>query len=325
MAKRLLLFICLLGIFLSPAFSNLRAPWRLDGFVSGSAKNLPISRAVILTGEEMRVALPDLSGAKPNAAPMIAFIIRYEFENTLAQQVTLPVRFIAVDILNPVVTLNDRALSSEVVEDPGEKGVCLAKIANHRAAFLPRFYESFLGNLKQRAGLDNKPDETWPSGLDPQKLVSIPFRSVFPRSYGAPSGEKDFPAAEFQVALNPGKNALVVSYRQRLFIEERGHGYFASWPDRGVSGFDYLLYPAKTWSLDKNFRLRIRIELPDYRRKRFLGSVWIRPQMKSNVPFVEESEEKSRLRIFKAEFSEIPADILTFLFWLDKNAVGYLK
>jgi hypothetical protein len=309
----------------APAGGNVRAPWRFDGFASGAVDGLQVSRAVILSGERMVVALPTLSDAPLPTQATISFVIRYEFENRLPQPVSFVARFIAVDILEPSAEVNGHPLRTAVIEDPDEKAECLIQIARHRSAFLPEFYGSSLVKVREAAGAGAAEGGAWLSRLQPDRLRTIPFRSIFYRTGGDPPGLPDFPAVELPIVLQPGKNTLAVTYQQRLFIEERGQGYFASWPRKGVAGFDYLLYPAQGWILDPAFRLDLRIEVPDYRTAFLIFPSWKRPAVKCNLPLRGEDGPDGRRRIYRGDFAGIPADVLTFLFWLDEDAARYLK
>jgi hypothetical protein len=296
-----------------PASANLRAPRQVDGMFSGALKiGLPPG-AVVLLGETLRISFPDFDTARLTPRDVVRVSAVYEFQNTAPGPISLPVRFIALDLQEITASLDGWPLEIRMVESPADKSECLAALASHRAAFLPGFYEDFLARLKSAGESESR-------APDPAK---IPFGKVFRRTFETePSA--DFPTAEFLLTLVPGKNSLTVRYGQRMFIEERNHGYFAAWPEKGFTGFDYLLYPAQSWPMSPAFSLRLTVDVPDVRAKRLFFRFWKRPFLKSNIEFREEPGPVRRARTFRADTHGLPADILTILLWTDKDAGRYL-
>jgi hypothetical protein len=290
----------------APASANLRAPRRLDGVFSGALGSPRAPSQIRLLAERLDLVFPVLDLSRPNPRDTVRVTATYEFESTAGGKVVLPVRFLALDLAEVSVELNGRPLAAVSVESPEDKADCLAALGKHREGFLPAFYGSFLGRLK---------------GAGPD-LGGVSFGSVFERVFEEPLGA-GVPASEFELPLEPGKNALVVSYRQRLFIEERDHGYFGAWPGRGFTGFDYLLYPARSWPADPGFRLNVTVEIPDARAKKLFFRVSKRPFWKSNLAFREESGKKGR--VLRSEFAGLPADVLTLLLWTDPKASRHLR
>lgn len=193
-----------------------------------------------------------------------------------------------------------------------------------RNAFLPVFYKDFLKQIRRLTGLDQEPDDRWLDKLGTIDASGLKSESLFLRTLEDPP-EKDFPAAEFEVPLPPGKSRLAVTYRQRFYIDERNNGYFAAWPKKGVTGFDYLLYPAGSWDLDPGFRLRLSVEVPDARSKKLFFKTRVRPTVKCNLPLRSEEGRTKNIRMFKGDFAGLPADVLTFLLWVDKAAAAYVR
>jgi hypothetical protein len=327
MKKKMAMLACLFCLILlafSSALANLRAPRQVDGFLSGGLNSSDPAAGIIFSREEMRISFPDMDSRKLTTAATVHFAIVYELENSQAQAVIMPVYFIAVDIQSPQATLNGEPLSLEIRGDPAEKSEFLRRLARHRSSFLPRFYTEFLERVRREAGLGSEPADSWLSELEKKDLSALPVESVFDRMSSESQPQKDLPLVGFALKLKPGKNTLVLNYEQRFYVEERGHGYFASWPSKGVSGFDYLLYPSRTWKLHQDFRLDITIALPDFHKKRFFIKSWKRPQIKSNLDFAGDYNSKKHLAVYKGSYRNIPADILTFLVWVDKKAPNYL-
>jgi len=321
LAVRLAVLAMVVG---TSALANLRAPRRVDGVFSGALAGIRSDLPIRLKAETLRLVFPEVDFSRPNPKDRVRVEATYEFENASSTTVTLTVRFIALDLGDVSVELNRRPLASRSVESPEDKSECLAALGGHRASFLPAFYKDFLGRLKSAAGVGAEDGEAWTAGLAGRDLSAVPFPEVFERVFEEPP-KADFPAAEFELALVPGKNTLLVSYGQRLYIEERDHGYFGSWPARGFTGFDYLLYPARSWPADPGFRLNVTAEIPDARGKKFFFRVWKRPFLKSNLAFEEAPGTDKRRRLFRGEFAGMPADVLTILLWNDPKAVRHLR
>ena len=307
-----------------PAQANLRLARKVDGVFSGNLQTVAAASELRLVAEYLDAAFPDLDLSTLSPKDAIRFKVVYEIENRAYQVLSVPVRFIAVDIRDISAELNGRTLIVQSRDAPKEKKECLIRIARHRAGFLPGFYEDFLHRLRTASGLDQESENRWLQKLEEQDLSSRPAESSFLRTLESPP-ETDFPAAEFELILPPGRSRLIVAYGQRLFIDERGNGYFAAWPKKGVTGFDYLLYPAKTWDIAPEFRLHLSVRMPDARIKTLFFRTWKRPEIKCNLPLQEESGEENRVRILRGEFAGLPADILTFLFWFDKKAADYVR
>jgi len=321
---RIVVVLALAGALCLPAAANVRMARKADGTFSGALKAAAPAAALRLIAERLDAILPEFVLGSPDPKSLVRFRIVYEIENRGTGPVLVPLRFIAVDIRDLTAELDGRALAVEMREAPGEKEECLVRIARHRSGFLPGFYEDFLRRLRADAGLDKESGDGWLQKLEGRDLSGKPAFSSFLRTLESPP-EKDFPSAEFEILLPPGRSRLVVTYGQRLFIDERNNGYFAAWPRKGVTGFDYLLYPAKTWDMDSGFRLNISVTVPDAQGKVLFFKTWKRPEIKCSLPLREETSGTRRIRVFRGEFDSMPADVLTFLFWFDKDAGSYLR
>jgi|GEM_PF-1823907 len=321
--KAWIVFAGLAAALALPAQANLRMARKVDGLFSGNLKSTAAAE-IRLVAEYLDAAFPGLELSTLSPRDTIRFNASYEIDNRSSQPRSVALRFIAVDIHDLSAELDGRALAVTIRDAPEEKKECLLRIARHRAGFLPGFYEDFLRRLRTAAGLDEESDERWIQKLEERAFDSLPAESLFLRTLESPS-EADFPAAEFEAVLPPGRSRLTVTYGQRMFIDERGHGYFAAWPKKGVTGFDYLLYPAKTWDIAPEFQLHLSVRLPDARAKSFFFRTWKRPAVKCSLPLRDEPTGEKHIRILKGEFADLPADILTFLFWFDPKAAGYVR
>jgi hypothetical protein len=306
-----------------PARANLRAPLRVDGFFSGSVRGLPLSQAVRLVGEELRLTFPDFDEKLSAEGPRIVITVRYEIVNDQAGEVEFAVHFLAVDIAGLKAALDGRALEVELAPDTKEKSECLWRLTRHRSAFAAPLYKGYLERVREAAGLREVPDAEWLGALEGRDLSGVEPSALY-SLMRLTTEAADFQSAGMRLRLRPGTNALEISYSQRMFIDERDHGYFTGWPEKGFTGADYLLYPAVSWPLDPAFRLQVSVEIPELSVKRFLHRTWLRPFVRSNLKLEEEAPARPHARRLKGEFPGFPADILTVLFWFDEKARRYL-
>jgi len=126
------------------------------------------------------------------------------------------------------------------------------------------------------------------------------------------------------LAFKPGRNTLSIRYRQRPFVAEFRLSYMAWWPSRGFTGFDYLLYPARSWEADKDFRFSVTVEIPFYQGHFLVFPKWDEPISKSNLDLRPVAKGPAHRKILRGEFSGFPADILTILVWFDPKAMTVL-
>jgi hypothetical protein len=238
------------------------------------------------------------------------FRIVYEIENTGRTPVKAPLRFLAVDIRDLRVEINGQPVKASVRQAPEELAECVVAMARHREGFLPGFYGDFLKRLRLHVSREEAPS----------------WNEAFVRTLEEPKGIEP-EAADFEAVLPPGRSELVVSYAQRMFIDERGHGYFAAWPKKGVTGFDYLLYPANSWDIAPGFKLAVAIEVPEAAGKKLFLNIHKKPSVRCNLPLREVPGcAWGNGSTYKGEFTGgMPADVLTFLLWFDDAAAAYVR
>lgn len=321
--KRFLFVLAVIGCFLLPLSANMRPPSKIDGFLSGSIRNLPLSAAVKLLREELLFAFPlfqdDLS---PDAA-MAGITVRYEIVNLLSEAIEVPVQFLAVDIQNLTAALDGQTLTVEMISGGAEKSECLWRLARHRSGFMHPLYGEFLGRIRAAAGLVEARDAEWLAALERKDLTGADFQKIFlfSRSW---TDTLDFRSASLRLRLRPGAHVLQIAYSQRMFIDERGYGYTSSWPKKGFSGVDYLLYPATSWPLDPGFRLSVDVEIPEMPVTRLFLKKRLKPFTRSNLPLLDAAAERAHVRHLHGEFGGFPADVLTVLVWFDPKALRYI-
>ena len=310
----LLFFTTPAVLFLSgirfPLYSNLRAPRQMDGYMSGVVKPIVGENDVILLREEIRVVFPDMNIRTLSPSDTVSLTVLYEFENLRLETISIPVHFIALDIQSLETALNGVPLAVEFQREDEAKAECLKNLVRHRSSFLPNFYGGFLERTAAR-----------------EEMVSlIPSMGDAFDWPGSPDRNRNgFQLAGFLLTLGPGRNTLIVSYNQRFFVEERGHGYFGSWPEKGVTGFDYLLYPIQTWVPAKDFKFRVSVIIPDFHKKIFVFTKRKIPVYRSNLLLSRDYDRQAHLTLLRGEFESVSADIFTLLVWVDKNAPLYLN
>jgi hypothetical protein len=309
---------------MGPAWANVRAPLKVDGFFSGSLRSLPISAAVKLLREDLRFVFPAFEKIQSEDGASVGITVRYEIFNSLPAEIEMPVHFLAVRIRSLTASMDGQALSVELIPDPAEKSECLWRLTRHRSNFQGAFYKKFLGRVREAAGLKDLPDAEWLDALGTKDLGGIDPREIYPVGRWR-SEAGDFGSAGMRLRLQPGINRLQIAYSQRMFIDERGYGYFSGWPKKGFSGVDYLLYPAISWPLDAAFRLSVSVEIPEMPAKRLFGKRWLKPEFRSNLEIVDAKPERSRVRLIRGEFAGFPADILSILVWFDAKASRYFS
>lgn len=293
-----------------PAAANLRAPRKVDGTFSGHLQTGPAAARLRLLGERLSAQFPAMSLAAMDPRSPVWFRIVYEVENLDRAPVKAPLRFLAVDIRDLRVEINGQAVKASVRRAPEELAECVVAMARHREGFLPGFYGDFLKRLSLQVSREEAPS----------------WNEAFLRTLEEPKGIEP-EAADFEAVLPPGRSEITVSYAQRMFIDERGHGYFAAWPKKGVTGFDYLLYPAKSWPAAPGFKLAVAIEVPEAAGKKLFFNVYKKPSIRCNLPLREVPGcAWGNGSTYKGEFTGgMPADVLTFLLWFDDAAAGYLR
>ena len=323
--KSCLLFSLLFLTFGSLLQANLRAPHQMDGYLSGALRQSGKEGSLTLLGEDIRIVFPDMKIRALYPDDTVSFRVTYEFSSRLLEEVSIPVHFIALDIQDLEVVLNGIPLSHKYDIEDEAKIECLRNLLNHRSSFLPDLYSMFLDRFRKTKGLTGSHNQAPLPLLEDDYLKSLSIREIFDWPVPEEKNNIDFPLAGFWMNIKPGLNSLVITYRQRFYVEERGHGYFRAWPEKGVTGFDYLLYPIRTWSLDEDFKLLISVQIPDFHKRKFGFIARKRPNFRSNISLSGNHEKKAHMTTLTGEFARIPADIFTLLVWVDKDAPIYLK
>ena len=301
-------WILILGLALGalPARANLRAPRRADGYLSGGLRvDLPPG-TIRLAREDMRGVFPAFDSQTSFRESVVTVELVYEFDNVSGRDIALTAHFVAVDIRSLEARLNDSPLASVAAGSEAEETECLSRLAAHRMAFFEPLYRPFRQALKL--------------GASP----AARFAAIFGQYPLGDGSALEFKMAALDLKIKPGRNVLSIRYRQRPFVAEFRYGYFGAWPARGFTGFDYLLYPARSWEADKNFRFTVTVEIPFYQGHFLFFPKWDEPLYKSNIDLRPVHAGPPHRRILRGEFNGLPADILTVLAWFDPKAMTAL-
>ena len=304
------------GCLIVSLWASVRPPINVDGFVSGSLAGPPVASGITLASVDISFLFPAFREDLSDDKALVEVAVRYGIFNGLKEEVEIAAGFPAVDILNVTATLDGKPLAVGFSPDAAAKSAGLSKLALHRSAFMPPVYKDFLTRLREVAGLKDRPDADWPLALKGKDLGGIGPNEIYPVGrWRANAGE--FRSAGMKLPLKPGLNELRVSYTQRMFVNERATGALEGWPQRGLSGLDYLLYPSVSWPLTDGFRLTVSVEIPEMPSKLMFWTIWLKPAFKSNLAFREGRAERPHVRLHQAEFEGFPADILSLLVWFD--------
>jgi hypothetical protein len=262
--------------------------------------------AIRLTREDMRIVFPGFNSQTSFRDAAVSVELVYEFDNVSGRDIALTAQFVAVDIRSLEARMNDLPLASVAAGNEAEETECLSRLAAHRRAFFEPLYRPFLQALK------------------PDAAPAARFSAIFGHTPLGEATPPEFKTAALDLKIKPGRNDLTIRYRQRPFVAEFRYGYTAAWPARGFTGFDYLLYPARSWEADKNFRFTVTVEIPFYQGHFLFFPKWDEPLYKSNIDLRPVHAGPPHRRILRGEFDGLPADILTVLVWFDPKAMTVL-
>jgi hypothetical protein len=108
----------------------------------------------------------------------------------------------------------------------------------------------------------------------------------------------------------PGTNVLQVRYGQALFLD--GHTAYSGGPVVRA-GFDYLLYPARSWSFDPAFELLVTVKLPDLVQKGWLWDSRETPVYRTNLTFSSSYDSNNRTTFLTGRYRNMPTDVLSIV------------
>ncbi len=119
--------------------------------------------------------------------------------------------------------------------------------------------------------------------------------------------------ATYRVTLKPGLNTMKFKYKQRALFYENNTRYGKPETLPSTFGLDYLLYPAKSWQVSKDFKLAVRVVIPDMLDDGWFVDDYYEPLLSANYTFEPVYDETSRVTTFSGTFSEL-RDVLSLRF-----------
>jgi hypothetical protein len=284
------------------AVANMRGPETSQGGYSGSLA-LRVAADVRFHDEQLDISIDaDSKDLVPRNAQVDAV---YHLENRAQDALDVPVQFLGLSIEHAKISLNDRDIDFDLHTDQGQQRDVLRRLVEHRcarAAAGGTFGQPLDDLLGQIGG---SCDEL--SALR-KRIERVELHSL--RMYDK------LDTVRFTLHLVPGMNEVRVRYEQPLFVREGEYGYFSSGFGRrgAVFGLDYLLYPARSWSLDPAFHLDVGVRLWHQKTRRLWRDRYVPQRWESNLPLVDQREPRPHFYELRGKFSTLPADILSFYF-----------
>ncbi len=307
MRKQLVLLLCILLALAGTAGANVSRIYS-DGFFSGSIRPVGPSDALVLTGEHLDVAFPVLESDLPSLKRKAMVTARYTVSNRSPAPVRVPLQFLALDLADPRVTVNGTPVPAGLVEDRAAGSEFLEKLTRHRYQWEPKLYEQYFQYLDAVNRGEGSTRSSSMIGLDLQGFVAAAKKTqdparLFPQA-------RHFSALRFTAVFMPGRNVLEVGYGQGLYVE--GRTAYSGGPAAHVA-FDYLLYPALSWSLDPGFEMTISVRLPDMVRRGWLWDSRETASHRTNLTMAASHDGAARVTTLSARYATIPAEIFSFV------------
>ncbi len=288
------------------ALANMRAPSTAEGGFSGAAR-AGASHPPILRNERMQIGFDtDAEGLARTAS----FYITYEIENR-GEAFDLPIDFLGVAVEKPEININGKDVDFDRRTDRVLQRELIARLVAHRCAYRPGLghFDDLRGQLLDRLwtfGEGKRPDCESADRLR-EKIEQADLRRL--QIYDK------LDTVTFVAHFTPGSNRVTVSYKQPLFVAEGEYTYSSGFGLHGSAlGFDYLLYPARTWTIDPKFTLNVEISLPHPRVHGVFRSSYVKPVWRSNLALTDGSPKEVPSTFLKGSFPGLPADIFSFVF-----------
>jgi hypothetical protein len=314
------IFALLILILISTAlFSNMRAPYRLEGYYSSHPLVAEINTNLILKGEELNIIFPKiiLDKYSPHSEKSLSDVsATYFINNKSDKTISLPVSFMGVNVKNFYVKLNDQILEIKQEENKKLDVEFYKKFITQRFKWNNNGHINFINHLKYVVSTQtNTPhsDVTLEQILKIIDKLSDHDNEIVKRFIERYSNKLN--VISFTLNLKSGENKLAVSYKQGLNFEERDSRYGSASLIKAIFNFDYLLYPALTWKAADDFKLKINVILPDIKEERafiykdrFYALKW-----ESNISFTQNYNKEAKTVYLKSEFNKFPEDILSIV------------
>jgi hypothetical protein len=282
----------------------MRAPQTGEGGFSGVMRT-GAGGPPILRNEHMQIGF-DTDGQVARTA---VFYITYEIENRGAA-LDLPIDFLGVAVEKPEIHVNGKDLDFDRRTDRKLQRELIERLFAHRCAFRPNIGHSddLRRELLDRLRGEGKNIDCEPADRLREKIAQADLGQL--KIYDK------LDTVSFVAHFVPGRNLVTVAYKQPLFVAEGEYGHGSGFGLHGAAlGFDYLLYPARTWTIDPKFTLTVEISLPNPRVAGIIRDSYPKPSWRSNLALTDASPAKElALTYVKGSYSGLPADIFSFWF-----------
>jgi hypothetical protein len=299
MKRRLVFLICAFFLLTGSGEANVSRIHQ-DGVFSGSVVSSPAQDGLVLGAEDLEVSFPVLEADMPSLKKMAAVAVTYRVINRTSVPVRANLQFLGLRITEGRISLNGGQVQTAAVGNEVAGSEFLERITRHRYQWEPKIYEWYFHTLRKIGGWADsaQPDL---EGLLKAARKSGSLKQVFPQV-------DKLSALAFSVIFKPGENILQIRYEQGLFLE--GHTAYMGGPVVRA-GFDYLLYPARTWTLDPAFTLNVTVRLPDLVRKGWLWDSRQTLPFRTNLVFSPSYDPATKTTVLAGRFRTIPADVFS--------------
>jgi hypothetical protein len=304
--KRSFLLLLVIFFLLSDGAAANVSRINKDGNFSGSVALNPSLDGLVLGAEQLDLIFPILESDMNSLERKVGVSATYRVSNRTSKPIRANLQFLGLQIAEARITLNGEMIPSKAVAQESTRADFLERIIRHRYQWHPKGYEWFFHSLKD---LDQRGDSRQDKrGNDSElnEMVKTAWKNanlkqIFPEV-------ETLKALAFSGNFLPGENILVIRYEQGLFLE--GHTAYSGGPVVRI-GFDYLLYPARSWSLDPAFKLLLTVRIPDLIRKGWLWDSRQTLQYRTNLAFVPSYDPADKMTILTGRFQAIPADVFS--------------
>lgn len=289
------------------AHANVARIYR-DGSFSGNLHPAGNSDRLFLAREHLDIAFPVLESNMDSLQRRAFVTASYTVVNQADLPVQVPLQFLGLNVTNPQIMVNGLQVPCNLVEDPSARAEFLEKITRHRHGWEPKLYALYLQYLDAVDRGNNTTRSSSMISLDLDGFIAATRKVqsldvLFPKT-------RHFSALAFTVTLTPGTNTLQIRYEQGLFLN--GRTSYSGGPIV-QAGFDYLLYPARSWTLGPAFELLLTARLPDLVKKGWLWDSRQPASWRSNMACSSHYDQKTHTTTLTGRYQMIPSDLCSIV------------
>jgi hypothetical protein len=285
-----------------PARANMRPPHINESGFSGHLR--AAGAAPILVDENMDIGFDT---DENHLARTAVFTITYTIEQP-GPATDLPLEFLGIAIVRPAIEVNGQDVDYDMRTDRRAQRDLLSRLVAQRCGYRPGVgrIDDLRADLLERLA----PRGPRVACEQPEQLRAAVEKADLRNLHVYDKLD----TVAFVAHLQPGRNRIMVAYRQPTFVAEGPYKTSAFGVHEAALGFDYLLYPAKSWKIDPHFRLQVAITPPWPRVPATFGSKEVPPLWRCNLPLTEATSQEIHHTYLKGIYQGIPADLLTFVY-----------